>query len=59
MIVVLHSRLELRAMNQLLNKGFVISPVSTRRHIFNVAHLEHRSNVVTLRTHARKSQRNS
>jgi hypothetical protein len=49
-IVVLHSRLELRAVSNLLSAGYLISTVSTRRHVFNVAHREpYRSNVVALR----------
>jgi hypothetical protein len=57
-IVVLHSRLELRAVGQLLRAGYLISTVSTPRLIVNVAHREpQRSNVVALRS--RQSQRNS
>jgi hypothetical protein len=57
-IVVLHSRLELRAVGNLLRAGYLISTVSTRRHVFNVAHREQRrSNVVALRR--LKSQRKS
>jgi hypothetical protein len=58
-IVVLPGRREIVTLRQLLRAGYQFDTISTRRHVLNVAHLEHRGNVIPLRTHSRQSLRKS